>query len=329
MSSIFTVKEEYPGGSSSCSWNSSNSQSPPEAVEYWAAPPPRPMEGLHDAGPPPFLVKTFDMVDDLATNNVVSWSRGGQSFVVWDPNAFSNIVLPRYFKHKNFSSFVRQLNTYGFRKIDAEKWEFANEAFLRFQKHLLKNIRRRKAPSQLLTPPDEFKIIEQNEEIDRLRRDKRILTMEIVKLRHQHMKTRAHLKQVEMKIQGTEIKQQKMMSFLARAMQNPEYIDKLVRKRKELEEEGKKRRRMFEIKVEPSEFGEKCLFQVSELEALALEMQGYGKVIRDEEEEKLEEVEELGSCDEELDEGFWEELLNEGLDDEEGQEEDVNSFAHR
>ncbi|CAI0434061.1 unnamed protein product [Linum tenue] len=52
------------------------------------------------------------MVDDPITNHVVSWSRGGTSFVVWDAHSFSTNLLPRFFKHNNFSSFVRQLNTY-------------------------------------------------------------------------------------------------------------------------------------------------------------------------------------------------------------------------
>ena len=73
---------------------------------------PKPMEGLHDAGPPPFLTKTYDMVDDRSTDGVVSWSAGNNSFVVWDPHAFASTLLPRHFKHGNFSSFVRQLNTY-------------------------------------------------------------------------------------------------------------------------------------------------------------------------------------------------------------------------
>lgn len=78
-------------------------------------PPPtrvQPMEGLHEVGPPPFLTKTFEMVEDPATDLIVSWSRARNSFIVWDSHKLSTLLLPRYFKHGNFSSFIRQLNTY-------------------------------------------------------------------------------------------------------------------------------------------------------------------------------------------------------------------------
>ena len=60
----------------------------------------------------PFLRKAFDLVCDPATDETVRWTQNGDAFVVAQPDAFARDVLPRYFKHNNFSSFVRQLNTY-------------------------------------------------------------------------------------------------------------------------------------------------------------------------------------------------------------------------
>ena len=62
--------------------------------------------------PTPFLTKTYELVDDLEADELISWSEGGSTFVVWRPAEFARDILPKYFKHNNFSSFVRQLNTY-------------------------------------------------------------------------------------------------------------------------------------------------------------------------------------------------------------------------
>lgn len=95
--------------------------------------------------PAPFLAKTYHLVDDPSTDDVISWNESGTTFVVWKTAEFAKDLLPFSFKHNNFSSFVRQLNTYGFRKTVPDKWEFANENFKRGQRELLTQIRRRKA----------------------------------------------------------------------------------------------------------------------------------------------------------------------------------------
>ncbi|CAM6032794.1 unnamed protein product [Sphagnum compactum] len=197
---------------------------------------PQPMESN---APPPFLTKTYDMVDDAATETIVSWSKGNNSFVVWNPPEFSQDLLPKYFKHNNFSSFVRQLNTYGFRKVDPDRWEFANEGFLRGRRELLRGIHRRKpaahsqqqqqaAADGALGPCVEVGRLGLEKEIEMLKRDKSLLVLELARLRQEQQNTEHELQVMGERLQAAEQRQQQIMAFLAKAVQTPGFLVHLV-----------------------------------------------------------------------------------------------------
>ncbi|XP_054822452.1 heat stress transcription factor A-2-like [Prosopis cineraria] len=192
---------------------------------------PKPMEGLHEVGPPPFLKKTFAMVEDPMTDSIVSWSEARDSFIVWDSHEFCKILLSKYFKHSNFSSFIRQLNTYGFRKIDSDRWEFANEGFQAGKKHLLKNIRRRSKFNKLqqrgaltsMKPGLEA-------EVERLRKDQNMLKVEMLKLRQQQETSQVQLVNVKERVRSAELKQCQMMHFLTKMARRPTLVQQLIEK---------------------------------------------------------------------------------------------------
>lgn len=167
--------------------------------------------------PAPFLLKTYDLLEeeeereadgsgsDGGGRRIVSWNDEGTGFVVWSPAEFSELMLPKYFKHSNFSSFIRQLNTYGFKKTASKRWEFQHEKFQKGARHLLVEITRKKGepsafPAYLKASNDHTAtaaVEEQNhrlllmEENKNLRREREELEMQI-----------AHFKALEMKLLG-------------------------------------------------------------------------------------------------------------------------------
>ncbi|KAF8119121.1 hypothetical protein N665_0001s0170 [Sinapis alba] len=211
-------------------------------------------------GPAPFLVKTYEMVDDSSTDEIVSWSSNNNSFIVWNHAEFSRLLLPTYFKHNNFSSFIRQLNTYGFRKIDPERWEFSNDDFIKEQKHLLKNIHRRKPIHSHSHPPvssvDQERASLQ-EQMDKLSREKAAIEAKLLKFK-QHKSTAAkhNLEEMAEHVDDMEKRQEKLMSFLETAMRNPTFINNFGRKIEELDVVSaaySKKRRLPQESKPPSE----------------------------------------------------------------------------
>ncbi|KAK8266342.1 hypothetical protein V6Z12_D12G239800 [Gossypium hirsutum] len=148
----------------------------------------------------------------------------------------------------------------GFRKVDPDRWEFANEGFLRGQKHLLRNISRRKpahghghqqtqqphGQSSSMGACVEVGKFGLEEEVERLKRDKNVLMQELVRLRQQQQTTDNQLQNMVQRLQGMEQRQQQMMSFLAKAVQNPSFFAQFVHQQNEsnrrISETNKKRR---------------------------------------------------------------------------------------
>lgn len=113
-------------------------------------PPARPRRRREQSEASAFLTKTFNMISNL-DGVVGGWSEKGDTMIVWDAEKFAAEIIPQYFKHNNFRSFVRQLNFYGFRKLRADaqagpaataKWEFKHPNFQRERRDLLVLIRR-------------------------------------------------------------------------------------------------------------------------------------------------------------------------------------------
>uniref|UniRef100_A0A452FDZ5 Heat shock transcription factor 2 n=1 Tax=Capra hircus TaxID=9925 RepID=A0A452FDZ5_CAPHI len=125
---------------------------------------------------PAFLSKLWTLVEETHTNEFITWSQNGQSFLVLDEQRFAKEILPKYFKHNNMASFENLFIeaplifkfftfVYGFRKVvhidsgivKQERdgpVEFQHPYFKQGQDDLLENIKRKVSSSK----PEENKI---------------------------------------------------------------------------------------------------------------------------------------------------------------------------
>ncbi|KAF8984642.1 hypothetical protein BGZ52_012388 [Haplosporangium bisporale] len=108
-----------------------------------------------------FIDKLFKMVEDPAIQHLIAWAKEGDMFYVFNCIELSTSVLPKFFKHNNWQSFVRQLNMYGFHKKESnmnrrnpetQRWQFYHPDFQRDQPHLRSNIKRKSARSINMVP---------------------------------------------------------------------------------------------------------------------------------------------------------------------------------
>ncbi|EES01103.1 heat stress transcription factor C-1a [Sorghum bicolor] len=219
-----------------------------------------------------FVAKTYQMVCDPRTDALVRWGRDNNSFVVVDAAGFSRLLLPCFFKHSNFSSFVRQLNTYGFRKVHPDRWEFAHESFLRGQTHLLPRIVRRKkrgeggggacsasggdaqAQSHYAaaagcctgTGEDHHHHHQEEEEADPDNEKEAALLEEVQRLRQEQTAIGEELAQMSRRLQATERRPDQLMSFLARLAEDPDGVTRSL-----VEQAAEKKRCRMQLASQP------------------------------------------------------------------------------
>ncbi|CEI97004.1 hypothetical protein RMCBS344292_11147 [Rhizopus microsporus] len=163
---------------------------------------------------PAFLHKLFNMVNDPSTDHLIRWSAEGTSFLGHEE--FARTVLPRFYKHNTFASFVRQLNMYDFHKIphvkqgvlvnqdnsNNEIWEFSNSHFQRSRPDLLVLVTRKRNRDRDETDSEQINLngllkeiiaIKKHQnnitaDLSNLRRDNEIIWQEALSSREKHQK---------------------------------------------------------------------------------------------------------------------------------------------
>ncbi|KAG6578161.1 putative HSF-type DNA-binding [Phytophthora cinnamomi] len=171
-----------------------------------------------------FLEKTYELLERCPPE-LASWTARGDSFVVKQPMAFAEHVIPTYFKHRKFSSFVRQLNLYGFRKVRATSaaadeaaetedaaedaspkgwWEFRHERFVRGRRDLLCEIRRRSPSDARASTPLGAATPIERVEFDELRAEVGGLREEMQKMQRSNQQLASLLQTMLQRFNGPE-----------------------------------------------------------------------------------------------------------------------------
>ena len=116
---------------------------------------------------PTFPAKLQAILSRADLADVIAWMPHGRSWRVLKPREFEVKVIPRFFEHAKFSSFIRQANGWGFRRITQgrDRNSYYHPLFLRGLPHLCKKMKRPGVAEKTAADPDQepdlYKISEQ------------------------------------------------------------------------------------------------------------------------------------------------------------------------
>ena len=93
-----------------------------------------------------FLMQLYQILEDKNNEKIIHWGNDGKYFIIENLYDFTEKILPKYYNHSNYASFVRQLNKYNFHKLKITPIEnaFQNSLFIKGQKNIISNILKKK-----------------------------------------------------------------------------------------------------------------------------------------------------------------------------------------
>lgn len=97
-----------------------------------------------------FPVKLHWILSNPEFESIISWLPHGRSWRVLQPEVFTKNVIPMYFRHTRFPSFMRQVNGWGFRRISEGSGEnsYCHELFRKDAPLLCLRMRRINQPAK-------------------------------------------------------------------------------------------------------------------------------------------------------------------------------------
>ena len=94
-------------------------------------------KAINGSKPDKFILKLYEILNKEEYNKIIHWSKNGSYIVITNTHALTKKILPIYFNHQNYCSFVRQLNMYNFHKIrtnpNKNEQYFIHESFNKYK----------------------------------------------------------------------------------------------------------------------------------------------------------------------------------------------------
>jgi hypothetical protein len=88
-----------------------------------------------------FPMRLYAMLE-AEDSEIVSWSRSGTAFRVHNVYRFREETLPKYYRHNKITSFQRQLNLYGFKRLHKgeDAGSYSHAGFVRGRKERVRDM---------------------------------------------------------------------------------------------------------------------------------------------------------------------------------------------